>query len=126
PADRPRRASRQPLARGVAEGAAELGVFDVHTALAREPVRIHSVLVRLPQRRPEHAGLLGFTPGHVVVGERPYEALHGLHGVVAFPGSRRGARNEPAAMSYDALLRVESGRHAVALEQADERRRFTR
>ena len=126
PADRPRRARRDPFARGIAERAAELRMLDVSTALPCEPVRIHRVFVGLAQRRPEHAGLLGLAPGHVVVGERAHEALHGLHRVVALARHRRGARHEPAAKGHDALLRIEPFRHAVALEQADERLRFAR
>src|SRR5712692_5604642 len=48
-ADGPRRPRREPLARRVTEGAADLGVLDVGTALAREPVRIERVLVGLAQ-----------------------------------------------------------------------------
>src|SRR6266850_1070716 len=73
PADGPGRARRQPLARRVAERPAELRVLHVRTAPAREPVRVHRVLVRLPQGRPEHAGLLGLAPRHVLVGERAHE-----------------------------------------------------
>src|SRR5438876_12060136 len=101
-------------------------MLDVRTALAREPVRIHGVLVRLPQRRPEHAALLGFAPRHVVVGERAHEALDGLHAVVALLCARPGTWNESSARRRGGLPRVEAGRHAVALEQFDEPRRFTR
>src|SRR5438094_395566 len=87
---------------------------------AREPVRIHRVLVRLPQRRPEHAGLLGLAPWHVLVGERAHEALHGLHGVVTLRRARPGARNEASARWQRGFLWVEAGVHAVALEQLDE------
>ncbi len=96
-------------------------MLDVRAALARDPVRIHRVLVRLPERRPEHAGLLRLAPRHVRVGERAHEALHGFHGEVPLARRRRGARNEPAPGSHEALLRVEPGRQAVALQQADER-----
>jgi len=101
-------------------------VLDVRAALAREPVRIHGVLVRLPQRRPEHPGLLGFTPRHVLVGERAHEALNGLHAVVARGRARPGAGHEPSAQRQGGLLRVEACVHAVALEQRDEALRLTR
>src|SRR5437667_5440379 len=114
---RPRGAGCQPFARGVAEGAAELRVLDVRTALPREPVRIHRVLVRLAQRCPEHAGLLSFAPRHVVVGERAHEALNGLHGVVALLRTRARAWNEPSARRQGGLLGVETGVHAVLLDR---------
>ena len=126
PAHGPGRARREPLARGVAERATELGVLDVGAAPAREPVWIHRVLVRLAQGRPQHAGLLGFAPRHVVVGERPHEALDGLHGVVALLRARSRARHEPSARRQGGLLGVEPGVHAVLLEQGDELRGFTR
>src|SRR5215813_13046755 len=68
-ADRPGGGGAEPFARGVAEGAAQFRVFDVRTTAAGEPMRIEGVLVRLAQRRPEHASLLGFAPGYVLVGE---------------------------------------------------------
>src|SRR6266700_1764649 len=80
PTDRPGGGGAEPFARGVAEGAAQFGVFDIRTTAAGEPMRIEGVFVRLAQWRPEHAGLLGFAPGHVLIGEGPHEALHGLHG----------------------------------------------
>ena len=83
PADRPGGGSAEPFARGVAEGASQFGVFDVRTAVAGQPVRIEGILVRLAQRRPEHAGLLGLPPGYVLVREGPHEALHGFHRVGA-------------------------------------------
>ena len=119
-ADRPRRARREPLARGVAERAAELGMLDVGAAPAREPVRVHRVLVRLAQRRPEHPRFLRLAPRHVLVGERAHEALHGLHAVVALGRARPGAGHEPAARRQRRLLGVEAGLHAVALEERDE------
>ena len=79
--------------------------------------------MRLAQRRPEHARLLGLTPGHVLVGEGPHEALHGFHRVGAL--GRLGrlrpcAWNEPSPLGHIGRLGAEAGLHAVALEQVDE------
>jgi hypothetical protein len=100
-------------------------VFDIGAASPREPVRIEGVLVRLAQWSPEHPRLLGFPPRHVGVREGADEALNGLHAVIALSLVRPGTRNEPSALGRGGLLRVEAGRHAVALEQRDQPCSFT-
>ena len=79
--------------------------------------------MRLAQRCPEHAGLLGFAPGHVLIGEGPHKALHRLHGVGALRRLGRlrpCAWYEPSPLRHTGRLGAEAGLHAVALEQIDE------
>ena len=88
-------------------------MFDIRTTVAGEPMRIEGILVRLTQRRPEHARLLGFTPGYVLIRKGPHEALHGLHWVGALGRLgrlRRGAWNEPSPLRRraDSALRLVS------------------
>ena len=126
PPDRPGRARRDPLARGVAERAADFRVLDVGATAARDPVRILGVFVGLPERRPQHAGFLCFAPRHVLVGESPHETLDGLHRVVAFARDGPGAGDEPATRRRRGVFAFKARLHAVALEQRRDPRSFIR
>jgi hypothetical protein len=80
-ADLPAGLVAEPLAGRVEERAAELGMFDLGKGLAREPVLVQRVLMRLAQRRPEEPRILRLAPRHVVVGPGTDKALHDIEHV---------------------------------------------
>ncbi len=109
-----------PFARRIAERLIVFRMLDIADAPARDPVRVEGVLVRLAQRRPEHAEFLRLPPRHVLVGEVPHEPLHGFHALVALLLDRAGPRHETSAFREVARLLVHAGFDAVTVEQFDQ------
>ena len=97
-----------------------LRVLDLGEGAARLPVGVRDILVRLAQRCPEQAGILGLAPGHAVVAVGADEALHDIeHMRLAFViGAGAG---DVARLGVGFRRRHgEVGLHAVAGEEGDQ------
>src|SRR5579872_5635269 len=65
-ADLPARLAAKPFRGRVGERTPELGMLDFGKGLARPPMLVERVFVRLAQRRPEQPGILRLKPRHVL------------------------------------------------------------
>ena len=88
--------------------------------VARQPVLVERVLVRLAQRRPQQARFLRLQPRHVLVGPGPDKALHDVEHMRPALVAAGGARHLPRPQIGFGRRRLEIGLRVVFAEQRHE------
>ena len=116
-ADLPARLGGEPFASRVAEAPAKLGVLDIGESLAREPMFVERILVRLAQWRPQEAGILRLAPRHVLVGPGADKALHHVEHVRPRLVAAGRARHLARPQIGIGRRRLQIGRGAVFRQQ---------
>ena len=116
-ADLPARLGGEPFASRVAEAPAKLGVLDIGESLAREPMFVERILVRLAQWRPQEAGILRLAPRHVLVGPGADKALHHVEHVRPRLVDAGRARHLARPQIGIGRRRLQIGRGAVFRQQ---------